>query len=68
MSKPDDTPEDDKQGSSWYPLLPLRDVVVYPLMVIPLFVGRAKSVNALEKAMHKKKQIVMVTQEESGSR
>jgi len=33
------------------PLLPLRDVVVYPHMVIPLFVGRDKSINALEAAM-----------------
>jgi ATP-dependent Lon protease len=34
-----------------YPLLPLRDVVVYPYMVVPLFVGREKSVNALDRAM-----------------
>ena len=34
-----------------YPLLPLRDVVVYPHMVVPLFVGREKSITALEDAM-----------------
>lgn len=44
------------------PVLPLRDVVVYPHMVIPLFVGRSKSVNALEKAMGENKQILLVAQ------
>ncbi len=44
------------------PVLPLRDVVVYPHMVIPLFVGREKSINALEAAMEKSKQIVLVAQ------
>ncbi len=44
------------------PLLPLRDVVVYPHMVIPLFVGREKSINALEKAMASDKQILLVAQ------
>lgn len=44
------------------PLLPLRDVVVYPHMVIPLFVGREKSINALEKAMAEDKQILLVAQ------
>ncbi|MBT7952781.1 MAG: endopeptidase La [Gammaproteobacteria bacterium] len=45
-----------------YPVLPLRDVVVYPHMVIPLFVGREKSVKALEKAMEGNKQILLVAQ------
>ncbi|MDC7709899.1 endopeptidase La [Vogesella indigofera] len=44
------------------PLLPLRDVVVFPHMVIPLFVGRAKSIRALEKAMDDGKQILLVAQ------
>ncbi|HET8940435.1 MAG TPA: endopeptidase La [Rudaea sp.] len=44
------------------PLLPLRDVVVYPHMVIPLFVGREKSVRALEQAMNGDKRIVLVAQ------
>lgn len=44
------------------PLLPLRDVVVYPHMVIPLFVGRAKSIAALEKAMSEDKQVLLVAQ------
>lgn len=44
------------------PLLPLRDVVVYPHMVIPLFVGRDKSIRALEVAMSNDKQILLVAQ------
>jgi ATP-dependent Lon protease len=44
------------------PLLPLRDVVVFPHMVIPLFVGRAKSIKALEAAMETAKQIMLVAQ------
>nr|WP_255612557.1 endopeptidase La [Alcanivorax sp. 1008] len=44
------------------PLLPLRDVVVYPHMVIPLFVGRAKSIRALEDAMAGEKQVLLVAQ------
>jgi len=44
------------------PLLPLRDVVVYPHMVIPLFVGREKSIKALEQAMADDKQILLVAQ------
>jgi len=44
------------------PVLPLRDVVVFPNMVIPLFVGRKKSIRALEKAMESGKQIMLVAQ------
>ena len=44
------------------PVLPLRDVVVYPHMVIPLFVGRDKSVRALEMAMEGDKHILLVAQ------
>lgn len=44
------------------PLVPLRDVVVFPSMVVPLFVGREKSINALEAAMDADKKIVLVTQ------
>jgi len=46
------------------PLLPLRDVVVYPHMVVPLFVGRQKSILALESAMEADKQIVLVAQKD----
>jgi len=44
------------------PVLPLRDVVVYPHMVIPLFVGRKKSIKALDKAMEGNKQILLIAQ------
>lgn len=49
------------------PILPLRDVVVYPHMVIPLFVGRPKSVKALEAAMLENKKIFLLTQRQSGN-
>lgn len=52
----------DSLDSKNYPLLALRDVVVYPHMVIPLFVGREKSIKALEEAMESDKQIVLVAQ------
>ncbi|GIU54157.1 MULTISPECIES: endopeptidase La [Shewanella] len=47
------------------PVLPLRDVVVYPHMVIPLFVGREKSIRCLESAMEQDKQILLVAQKEA---
>ena len=48
--------------SQMMPVLPLRDVVVYPYMVIPLFVGREKSIRALEAAMDDQKEILLVAQ------
>ncbi len=48
------------------PLLPLRDVVVFPHMVIPLFVGRAKSIKALESAMSADRRIVLIAQKAAG--
>ena len=47
------------------PLLPLRDIVVFPSMVVPLFVGRDKSITALNEAMKGDKKIVLVTQKNS---
>ena len=46
------------------PVLPLRDIVVFPHMVVPLFVGREKSVRALEEVMKSDKQIMLVTQKD----
>ena len=48
------------------PLLPLRDVVVFPHMVIPLFVGRPKSIKALDVAMDAGKHILLVAQKSGG--
>src|ERR1700720_4138825 len=45
-----------------YPVLPLRDIVVFPHMIVPLFVGRQKSVLALEDVMKEDKQLLLVTQ------
>ena len=49
-------------NSTSYAVLPLRDIVVFPHMIVPLFVGRKKSVKALEHVMHADKQIVLLTQ------
>mgnify|MGYP000512941924 CR=1 FL=1 len=48
-----------------FPLLPLRDVVVFPHMMVPLFVGREKSITALNEVMKTNKKIVLVTQKNS---
>src|SRR5579885_1917390 len=69
MSEPD-RPEKglpEQQGSGpvrgeLLPVLPLRDIVVFPHMIVPLFVGREKSVRALEAVMRDDKQILLVAQ------
>jgi len=57
---------EDKKGDraelKTVPLLPLRDIVIFPYMVVPLFVGREKSINALEEAMNSDKGILLVAQ------
>lgn len=53
------------ESQEFIPVLPLRDVVVYPHMVIPLFVGRERSIEALESAMKDNKQILLVAQKEA---
>ena len=60
-----DAPESDKTPPAALPVLPLRDVVVYPHMVIPLFVGREKSILALDQAMRSGKQILLVAQKQA---
>ena len=57
-----DTEKPEPGGRRRLPILPLRDVVVYPHMVIPLFVGREKSVVALDQAMSADKEICLVAQ------
>ncbi|MFM9983462.1 MAG: endopeptidase La [Burkholderiales bacterium] len=54
--------QEKQEPSNQYPLLPLRDVVVFPHMVIPLFVGRPKSIKAMETAMEAGKSILLVAQ------
>ena len=53
-------------GGERIPLLPLRDIVVFPHMVVPLFVGRPKSIQALEDAMAGDRQLVVAAQRVAG--
>ena len=48
--------------TDFIPTLPLRDIVVFPSMIVPLFVGREKSIKALDEVMKKNKTIILVTQ------
>jgi ATP-dependent Lon protease len=63
-----DTPRpiDVPSGEGTYPVLPLRDIVVFPHMIVPLFVGREKSINALEEVMRADKHILLATQKDAG--
>ncbi|MFZ1103042.1 MAG: endopeptidase La [Hyphomicrobiaceae bacterium] len=56
----------EKGGKETYPVLPLRDIVVFPYMIVPLFVGREKSINALEEVMRADKQILLAAQRNAG--
>jgi ATP-dependent Lon protease len=60
------TPNDPSPEGRILPLLPLRDIVVFPHMVAPLFVGRSKSVNALSDAMSGDKEVLLATQVKAG--
>ena len=65
MSQPDEMTHDDFGGEVLVPVLPLRDIVVFPHMIVPLFVGREKSIRALEEVMAADKQILLATQKNS---
>ena len=52
----------EQSASAIFPVLPLRDIVVFPHMIVPLFVGREKSIHALEEVMKDDKQILLVAQ------
>jgi len=52
-------------SSTLYPVLPLRDIVVFPNMIVPLFVGRSKSIKALESAEKNQKEILLVAQKDA---
>jgi len=56
--------QETKQDIKKLPLLPLRDMVIFPGMIVPLFVGRDKSINALEAVIKDSKQIILVTQKD----
>ena len=63
----DDTKTRDKTGGKeLFPVLPLRDIVVFPYMIVPLFVGREKSINALEEVMRADKHILLAAQKNAG--
>ena len=66
MTGTDPTMTPESGGSSLYPVLPLRDIVVFPHMIVPLFVGREKSIRALEDVMRDDKQILLATQMNAG--
>jgi len=57
--------QNEAAGQGFLPVLPLRDIVVFPHMIVPLFVGRDKSVHALEEVMQSGKQILLVAQKDA---
>ena len=62
MSDLEGPPQKSDNGGHLAPVLPLRDIVVFPHMIVPLFVGHEKSVRALEEVMNDEKQILLLTQ------
>jgi len=63
----DEKPTKEKPaGKELFPVLPLRDIVVFPYMIVPLFVGREKSINALEEVMRSDKHILLAAQKNAG--
>ncbi len=60
------TPRNVGGGEELFPVLPLRDIVVFPHMIVPLFVGRDKSINALEEVMRSDKYILLASQKHAG--
>ena len=61
----DEVPEGEPAGEKVLPLLPLRDIVVFPHMVVPLFVGRTPSIQALEHAMSNDRELLLCAQREA---
>ncbi|KTQ98292.1 DNA-binding protein [Aureimonas ureilytica] len=66
MSIPTSASGHGSENAQTYPVLPLRDIVVFPHMIVPLFVGREKSIKALEEVMGSDKQILLATQKNAG--
>src|SRR5688572_14292777 len=65
LFKNDNDPKPPSSKARKVPLLPLRDIIVFPHMVVPLFVGREKSINALEEAMTHEKEILLAAQKKA---
>jgi len=66
MSDTPETPKTETPETVSHPVLPLRDIVVFPHMIVPLFVGREKSVKALEQVMKDDRQILLASQKDAG--
>jgi ATP-dependent Lon protease len=66
MSDDKETKTAKPAGKERFPVLPLRDIVVFPYMIVPLFVGREKSINALEEVMRTDKHILLAAQKNAG--
>lgn len=66
MSEGSPKAEGELRATDSYPVLPLRDIVVFPHMIVPLFVGREKSIRALEEVMQSDKMILLATQKNAG--
>ncbi|MEE8581941.1 MAG: LON peptidase substrate-binding domain-containing protein, partial [Myxococcota bacterium] len=62
----DGGPPSDQPADRVVPLLPLRDIVVFPHMVVPLFVGRAKSIRSLEEAVGGSRELLLAAQRQAG--
>src|SRR5262249_7254978 len=67
MTSRDGSEQTKKPANYTIPLLPLRDVIIVPHMVVPLFVGLEKSINALEEAVTKKLDLFLVAQKQAGT-
>jgi len=65
FNRNDDKKDPTGRRARLLPLLPLRDIIVFPHMVVPLFVGREKSINALGEAMSKDKEILLSAQKKA---
>jgi len=65
MSEPMQS-KDKAAGKELFPVLPLRDIVVFPHMIVPLFVGRERSISALEEVMKHDKPILLAAQKNAG--
>ena len=60
-----DTEIKNNASDAVFPMMPLRDIVVFPFMVVPLFVGRKKSISALEEALRRDKNIFLSAQRDA---